>query len=153
MATNLQQFLAESAEETAKNLETALNRLPEDKRNWSPMGDARTAMDMAAECAMLCDVTDIVQSRSFPGGFDFEQFGIRKAELAKDPEATWALLHKNLARSVATIRAIPDEDLNIQIELPWGPSTIAQIIAYPYWNMSYHEGQINYIASMLGCLP
>jgi hypothetical protein len=30
--------------------------------------------------------------------------------------------------------------------------TLANIIAYPYWNMSYHEGQVNYIASMLGCL-
>ena len=30
--------------------------------------------------------------------------------------------------------------------------TLAQVIAYPHWNMSYHEGQINYIASMLGLL-
>ncbi len=30
--------------------------------------------------------------------------------------------------------------------------TVAQIASYPYWNMCYHEGQINYIASMLGCL-
>jgi hypothetical protein len=30
--------------------------------------------------------------------------------------------------------------------------TPAQMITYPHWNMTYHEGQINYIASILGCL-
>jgi hypothetical protein len=37
--------------------------------------------------------------------------------------------------------------------MPWGPMTVSQILGYPFWNMCYHEGQINYIASMLGTLP
>lgn len=153
VANTLQEFLAESTREAAKNLETALLRLPEDKRNWSPMGDARTAMDMVAECAILCDPTDIVQSRSFPSDFDFGAFQQRKAELAaKGWEEARALLHKNLDRGIGAIRAVPDEDLNVQVQMPWGPFTLAQIISYPYWNLSYHEAQINYIASMLGCL-
>jgi hypothetical protein len=27
--------------------------------------------------------------------------------------------------------------------------TLEQIMSYPYWNMCYHEGQVNYIAAML----
>ncbi len=38
------------------------------------------------------------------------------------------------------------------IPMPWGPMTVAQMITSPHWNMTYHEGQINYIASILGCL-
>jgi len=33
-----------------------------------------------------------------------------------------------------------------------GNQSLAEVMAYPYWNMSYHQGQINYIASLLGCL-
>jgi len=41
---------------------------------------------------------------------------------------------------------------NVEVQMPWGMMTLAQIISYPYWDMSYHEGQINYLASMLVCL-
>lgn len=152
MPNSLQQFLAEATQTAAKDLETALFRLPEDKRNWSSMGDARSAMDMVAECAILSDPTEIVTSRSFPSNFDFGAFGQQKTELAKDWNAVKALLTRNVENAVATIRSIPEEDLGIEIDMPWGKMTIAQIISYPYWNMSYHEAQINYIASMLGCL-
>jgi hypothetical protein len=152
MSNTLQNFLVEATQTAATNLETALLRLPEDKRNWSSMGDARTPMDMVAECAILGDPTEIVQTRSFPMDFDFVAFGAQKTALARDWEATRALLLKNVDRAVTTIQSIPDEDLGIEVEMPWGKFTIGQIISYPYWNMSYHEAQINYIASMIGCL-
>ena len=50
------------------------------------------------------------------------------------------------------IKDVTDEELGVQVDMPWGPMAMAQIIAYPFWNMCYHEGQINYITSMLGCL-
>jgi len=63
-----------------------------------------------------------------------------------------SLLEVNLEKVASVIRSVPDKDLDIELEMPWGKGTIGQIIAYPYWNMSYHEGQINYIASILGVL-
>jgi hypothetical protein len=153
MPGTLQQFLATATPNAATVLETALLRLPEDKRGWSPMGDARTALDMIAECALLNDVTEIVRTRTFDGGFDFGAFGQAKKALAEgDWETLRTQLHESAARSVATVQTVPDEDLGITIQFPWGPATLAQVLSYPYWNMSYHEGQINYIASMLGCL-
>ena len=152
MAGTLQQFLANATREAASSLEKALNRLPEDKRDWSPMGDARSAMDMVAECAILSDPTNIVQSRSFPMDFDFGAFQQQKNELAKNPAEAWSLLKQNVERAITTIQSVPDSDLDIQVQMPFGTFTIGQIISYPYWNMSYHEGQINYIASMLGCM-
>lgn len=148
----LQEYLVSALPRTVIDLEAALHRLPEDKRNWSPMGDARTAMDMVAECALLTDVTEIVQTRAFSADFNFEAYRAQKAELAQDPEKTHALLIESTHKAIETIKTIPDADLAIEVQMPWGPMTIAQVIAYPYWNMCYHEGQINYIASMLGCL-
>ena len=152
MPNTLQEFLATATQEAATELETALLRLPEDKRNWSPMGVARTALDMVAECAILNDITDIVQSRTFPADFDFAALGRAKSELSQDWNALRSVLHENTSRAVAAIPTVPADDLSIEIEMPWGSVTLAQVISYPYWNMSYHTGQINYLASMLGCL-
>ena len=151
MASTLQTFLVKAIEEAAKELEEAYLRIPEDKRNWSPMGDARTAGDLVAECAILNDIENMVRTRKFPD-VDFEAYGRAKTELAKDWGVLQSKLHENTAKAIATIRNVPDEDLAIEFPSPWGPLSIQQTIAYPYWNMSYHLGQINYLASMLGCL-
>jgi uncharacterized damage-inducible protein DinB len=153
MPHTLQEFLANAAEKAAADLETALKRLPEEKQNWSPVDTSRSALDQVAECAILNGTTAaIIQSRQFPHDFDFEAYARQKSELAQDRDAALKLLHENTPRAVDAIRAVADADLEVSVDMPWGPMTLAQIISYPYWNMSYHEGQINYIASMLGCL-
>jgi hypothetical protein len=53
---------------------------------------------------------------------------------------------------VEAIRNLTDEDMRSELQMPWGPMSLEQIAAYPYWNAKYHEGQINFIASILGCL-
>ena len=128
--------------------------MPADKRNWSPQGDARTALDLVAECAILNGSTvDIIENRTFPADFSQPEFQRAKAELSQDWNALQSLLQENTTRVVARIRTVSNEELSVEVEMPWGPMNMTQIISYPYWNMSYHEGQINYIASMLGCLP
>lgn len=126
------------------------------------MGQARPALDQVAECAILNGTTaDLIKSRTWPADLDFGEFVRAKAELARDWNALKSLLQENTAKVIAVIRAVPNEDLGIEIYIPQemiskserGPTTLAQVISYPYWNMSYHEGQINYIASMLDFLP
>ncbi len=154
MPNTLQQYLTTATHKAADDLEAALLRLPEERRGWSPMDKARSALDQAAECAILNGSTaQLIQTRVFPANYDFAAFFQAKEELARDWNAVQALLHENTAKAVAAIGAVSDEDLAIEIQMPWGPMTLAQIMSYPFWNMSYHEGQINYIASMLGCLP
>lgn len=151
MANPLQNFLANAAIKAAADLETALLRVPQEKRSWSAMGDARTALDMVAECAILNGSTaGLIEHRQFTT--DFQQYALDKASLAQDEAAALSLLHENVAKVAEAIRSLPDDDLPIEVAMPWGPMTLEQIISYPYWNMSYHEGQINYIASMLGQL-
>jgi hypothetical protein len=153
MSHTLQEFLSAAIPKAAEDLEAAMLRLPEDKRGWSPMGKARTALDQAAECAILNGHTvELIKTKTWSMGGDFSEYEKEKAELSKDWSAVQALLHENTAKVAEAVRSVPDEDLGIEITMPWGPMTIAKVIAYPFWNMCYHEGQINYIASMLGCL-
>ena len=153
MAGSLQGFLMRATQKAADDLVAALLRVPEDRRSWSPMDKGRTALDQVAECAILAGSTaDLIGTRKWTMGEDFSAFIKAKDELAQDWNAVQALLTTNVAKVIEAIRDVPDEDLTVSIAMPWGPMTLDHILAYPYWNMSYHEGQINYIASMLGCL-
>jgi len=148
----LQNYLADATQKAATDLETALNRVPQDKRNWKPQESSRSALDQIAECAILNGASaDVIENKIFPD-FDFPNFQSEKDKLAADENAALELLRQNAARVATAIRAVKDEDLEQKIAMPWGEMTLAQNIAYPNWNMTYHEGQINYIASLLDCL-
>jgi uncharacterized damage-inducible protein DinB len=152
--STLQTFLATAIAKATADLETALLRLPEEKRNWSAGGDARSALDMVAEIAILNGtVADTIQTRKGMTDFDYAAYTREKAALCEDWPALKKMLDDNTARVVEVIRVVPDDDLDIEVQMPWGAMmTLSQIISYPYWNACYHEGQINFIASMLGCL-
>jgi uncharacterized damage-inducible protein DinB len=152
MSDTLIAFLTQAIPKAADDLEAAVLRLPEDKRNWSPMGDARSALDMVAECAVANDVTHSIEKRVFEAEPFFEAIRHAKTELINDWDRLRSQMHESAARTVRAMQRFPAEELNREIAMPWGPVTLAQILSYPYWNMSYHEGQVNYIASMLGCL-
>ncbi len=154
MPDALQNFFANAIPNAVSDLLAAFDRLPEDKRNWSPMGDARTAVDQIAEVAIQNGSTaEIIRTGSFPENYDFSEFAqLKKTLSGKNLDELKEILQANSSKVVAAILEIPDEDLTIEVQMPWGAMTMPQIMAYPYWNTIYHEGQINYIASMLGCL-
>jgi len=153
MSQSVQQFLADSTKHAANELTAALARVPEDKRAWSPMGDARTALDQMAECALLSEWTaDVIDARAWPKTMDMDGYLKEKARIAQNPGEIGALLEESVARVAKAILGLSNEEMAVVVETTFGPMTWSQIATYPYWNMSYHLGQINYIASMLGCL-
>ncbi|GAB4467339.1 MAG: hypothetical protein OHK0029_39230 [Armatimonadaceae bacterium] len=153
MSHTLQEFLASAAVTAAADLKTALLRLPDDRRKWSAMENARTALDQVAECALMNEATiDLITTHVFDVAFNVDEYNRERHELMQDLDSLLARLEDSAVRVAAAIRTVPEEDLSVEIPMPWGPMTLTKIIAYPYWNMTYHEGQINYIASLAGCL-
>lgn len=150
MPYTLQTFLAESTVKAAKDLVDAYLRLPEDKRAWKPADNSRTALDQMAECAILNGYTaSLITTRAWPVD-GYETF-LRSKEgaAALSWERLNALLEENTQNVAEIIRAFPDAETSAKISLPWGESTLAEVLAFPYWNMTYHLGQINYIGSLL----
>jgi hypothetical protein len=48
---------------------------------------------------------------------------------------------------------VSDADLDVEHPLPWNADakmTTADMMFFPYWNLVYHVGQINYIQLLLG---
>jgi hypothetical protein len=151
MPTSAQTFLADSIPVAAENLIAALLRLPEDKRLWTPSETARPALNLVAECALNNGYTvDLIETRQWTAG-SMDEFFQKQTDLMNGDWSTLeALLRTSAERVAACVRGVPDDVLNDEIVIPFGKFTMTQTLAYPYWNMSYHEGQINYIASILG---
>ena len=154
MADELQTFLAEGIVKAAADLEAAFTRIPEDKRAWAPADTSRSALDQMAECAILNGYTaDTITAKAWSNTGGMEGYFAAKAEAV---EKGWGYLQplfkENTERVVAAIRAFSTDSLSNPIETPFGSMQMTQILGYPYWNMCYHEGQINYIASILGKL-
>ena len=143
MSISLQEFLADATKQAAADLEKALLKLPEDKRNWRSSEQSRSALDQVAECAIMNErVIDMIRSQVFPANYAYIEYQQQIADLCSDWPTLQKLLHKNAAKVADVIRSVPDNDLEAQ----------SDSMNYPYWNMTYHIGQINYIASILGCL-
>lgn len=149
MSLTLQEFFADATRKAAADLAEALLRLPEDRRGWSAGGGARTALDQVAECALLAGYTAaLIQTRTWSTS-DLSEYASRsEALIAAGWNAMHTLLMENTEKHAAALRALPDNALSEEIEIPSGKQTVAELIAYPYWNMTYHLGQINYIAAL-----
>ena len=151
MPGTLQTFLAHATEKAAKDLETALRRLPEEKWGWSPGGTARTALDQIAECGLVnAGFAEVIAARQWPEGYNLAQFDRDRQALMADPAKAIQTLQEGTAKLVSVIAGVPDEDLGVEVQMAWGPMTIEHMIAHGYWNMSYHEGQINYLGALVG---
>lgn len=149
----MQEFLADAAHKAAADLMTAFLRLPEDKRDWSPDEKARTALSQVAECAVLGGYTaETITQRAMLPEHMTNYLADSTAAMALPLDELQAMLTENTRKVADVIRAVPDDALSAPVKMPWGDMALTQVLAYPQWNMTYHEGQINYIASILGCL-
>jgi hypothetical protein len=156
----MQEFLANATQKSSEDLTTAFQRIPEDKRNWSPDTKARTALNQFAECVLLSGYTaELITAHTMGDGVPAERdafmeyYSREQARvMAQDMEQIQAHFGANISKVTAAIRAVSDDALSTEVALPWKSMRVSEIIAYPSWNMNYHEGQINYIASILGCL-
>ncbi len=153
MPHTLQQYLAANTQKAADDLIKAYHQIPDDKRHWSAEETARNASHQVAECAIINGhIARLIVSREW--GTTHPEAIIKEFSYASAME--WdtlrGLLLDNAARVSSAITNVPDSALDDEIQTPFGVMTLEQILAYPQWNMIYHQGQVNYIASLLGCL-
>jgi len=148
MPKSVQEFLVSITEQAAKDLITAAQEVPAESLTWQPLDKGRTALDQLAECVILGGYTaDVLKERNWAEGA-FADYGERKAAMDKDLETLAAKLNEMVPALAAAIRDLTYEELDKEITTPFGPMTLEKIATYPYWNMSYHQGQITYIEIM-----
>lgn len=129
--------------------------VPEDKRVWSPGGEARTVLSQMQEIAMAPDWF----SRILREGKAPEMDGHAARIMAEMREGLGTVercveqAQEATSDLCARIAAFPDDRLDDELTLPFGGGsvvTMADVLDLHRWNMVYHLGQINQIQLMLG---
>ena len=151
MTMTIQALAAELTRETAEVLIAVAVATPEDKLTWQPLDNGRTIMDQLVECTLANRKWTNILRTGVYGNIGGEAAEQAYAELNTREKVTVSL-RETAADLAAAIEAVPDADLARNLETPWGPYTLARSCMHAYWNMVYHEGQINYIQTLYGDL-
>lgn len=149
-------MIAKKIEAASESLGTAFAKMPDDRKTWKPTiegNEGRDALDQVLECACLAEWAE----KGYSAGdalppVDWDAFGARCASKANPDEALAWLKSSNSALASA-ISALSDDQLSAEIKHPFYDATITWgdfAIDLVYWNMVYHEGQINYIQVLYG---
>ena len=147
MTITVQQLAARRTQQAANDLITAANSTHADKVTWQPLEQGRSVLNQVIECGMAnLKWANILRSFTYSN---------LSPDLRASFDAMTTLLEAT-ARVEATAQeladvllTVPDERLDTEIETAWGPYNVAEACLHAYWNMVYHEGQINYIQNSL----
>jgi uncharacterized damage-inducible protein DinB len=129
----------------------AARELPADKLDWKPAPGARSALDQLQELA-----TAVTQFWSLytTGKMEFDaeihqKWYVERAKIT-DLDELERIANADTERMIEFFSNMPPEQLDTVVHLPFpGEYKMADIMCYHYWNASYHNGQITYIASLL----
>lgn len=148
---NATELLCYLTDKQVDSLFTAARSVPADKLDWKPAPGARSALDQVQEAATAIDkFWSAYESKKVE--WDQEAFNTWQAERGKltSLDELERICKEQTKRLTDFIRKTNEDDLSLPVSMPFpGDFKFADILAYHYWNCSYHEGQINYIVSML----
>ena len=127
---------------------------PDDKMQWKPLDNGRTALDLLCDAAQTAAMTHkMLQSKG-----DFkpsrEVFQTMKAESAGwSREHAMQQLQDNTAQLLETLRNVPDEVLEQPLHLPMGGGMTMPLggwVMMTYRTFVSRMAQINYIQTLYG---
>lgn len=147
--------LIQMTDKAGKEFLVNIRAIPADKLTWKPLDAGRSALDLLQEVAQSPTyVIPILEMRQVPD-YSPEMLAETVAERQKwdTIEKCEEVMAANHARLFEIIRNFPDEDLQQTVHLPFAggfDQTMAEIMSYQYWNLSYHLGQVCYIQTLCG---
>ena len=145
------EFLISRTERQLDMLFAAARKLPEDKLDWQPAPGARSALSQLQEIATSVDAfweahakREIVWSEESMAKWQAERSKLTNLD---ELEAKTRESHARLFDFICTVTP---QQLREEVKMPFpGQFDLAYILTYYFYNAAYHEGQINYIASIL----
>ncbi|MBP6964107.1 MAG: DUF1572 family protein [Armatimonadetes bacterium] len=120
--------------------------IPEEKLCFCPMGCAKTAKDILAEVAATNASLAAALIGETPDPAFAEQ--VKRADTRNELSV---LVLESARIVVAAVDKIREDDLDKDATMPWGGVfPLWQAILLPVSHMTYHDGQLNYIQTLLG---
>jgi len=148
---NALQLLCHLTRRQTDSLFRAARNLPAERLDWTPAPGVRSALSQLQEIATANETfkaawTERKISWSPEAFAKWMEYRSQFTDLDQLEEMT----RKSCEDLCEFIMGLQESDLTLPVEMPFpGDFKLADILAYTYWNASYHEGQINYIASIL----
>ena len=108
-------------------------------------------MDQIVECAGFAFLTKQIYDAQTTIPLDMTKMEELKAQY-DTPEKALGLLDHAFEELAQSIEAFPDEKMGDKIILPIGGGlerSFAEVAMMTHWNTVYHEGQINYIETLM----
>ena len=149
MTETIQTLAAALTHETAEVLLTVASATPLDKLHWKPLDNGRSILAQLVECATANQKwADLIRTRTWvPYGEQVWQGAFAEYDTL---EKVSARLRETTESLASAILALSNADLSGAVECPWGLYPMPRCCFHAYWNMVYHEGQINYVQTLYG---
>ncbi|AIE86021.1 DinB family protein [Fimbriimonas ginsengisoli] len=147
----VQEAAALATEKSVKVLLYTIDRTPDDRLTWKPCETARSALEVAAECALVTgNWAEILQTGACPPQDVYFQIFSRMSAISTREQVVQALQDET-SRLISVLRDISDERLQDNLTVFWGESR--PILSWLHWvaiHNTYHLGQICYIQRLYG---
>lgn len=139
------QNLIQEAKEAVDYFIRSLGHIPADKRDWQPQSGVKSASDIARHVSYWNAV--FAHSLAGQASLDLEETAWLELQMQTD---TLALSQSMAQLFLEAIDSLSNEDLQKEVEMPWGTRRIWQPILTNIQHIYYHIGQFSYIQTMLG---
>jgi uncharacterized damage-inducible protein DinB len=135
---------------TRDDLARALRALPADRLRWQPGDIAQNALRVVAHCA----TTNLFFAAALSGAplpyrtHEEQEAAVQSCDTLEKAEA---FLNRSVTAVCDVIVSLPESRLSEPMVMPWGERIpLAQGLLSPSYHMQYHEGQLNYLQTLLG---
>jgi hypothetical protein len=116
-----------------------LDRTPDDRLTWSPGASAKTPLQLAAKLeGFLSFMAHLIQHRAMPE---------RRGDPPPDPtnrEEAKQRVAAAFGRLNDVLNGLQAADLEQPVPVPWGTSSLRDIVWGVGGVIAYHQGQLNY---------
>lgn len=133
--------VARLSEWAGPDLAYNLDFIPEDRLDWKPAPDCKSALECAAEAAgFMKSMIPVLAGAEWKPSEHRPQ---SKAEIQE--------MLRTVSKEYAdALRAIPPEKLGEMVSMPFGELPLGQLAGFPVVDAIHHRGQLCYLQTMLG---
>jgi len=122
-----------------------LDRVPDDRLNYSPGGDARSPLALADYHANFFRMVNyLITRRAFPTERPEIVPSASREEAKAKVDAAYGAL-------IATVKELSEDDLRKTLPAPWGGElTVEEFLTAGVFVAGYTQGQLNYVQMCYG---
>jgi hypothetical protein len=146
-----QDVLIRQLERQLEGFLRAVKAVPTDKLEWVAAEGLRSALDQFQEVATaVSEFWTLYTDHKFAMSPEIAGVWMVKRRKITSIDELESRLRADTAQLIELVRNGSAESLNSTVDVPMpGETKLVDAVSFHYWNMSYHEGQINLIVQML----